>query len=107
MQAVAFARCLPRFRAGNSRLARIAMIAITTSNSISVKARFGFIRLTPPERRMDARRLIFETIPDKRPGGRPDNVRRQTEVGSGRARRRDGGRGLEGGIRPLPPRQKD
>ena len=32
-----FALCLARLKAGNNRLARMAMMAMTTSNSISVK----------------------------------------------------------------------
>src|SRR5689334_16081023 len=43
MQAMLRARSLARESAGSSRLARIAMIAITTSSSISVNPRFVFM----------------------------------------------------------------
>ena len=38
MQAIAWAFCLALLKAGNSIAARMAMMAITTSNSIKVKA---------------------------------------------------------------------
>ena len=41
IQAIAFARSFALLKAGKSIAARIAIIAITTSNSINVKAEFG------------------------------------------------------------------
>src|SRR6185437_2892186 len=47
-QLIAFALALARDKAGNSNAARIAMMAMTTSNSINVKARKLFSALLKP-----------------------------------------------------------
>src|SRR5207249_5131823 len=49
MHEVPFAASLARLTAGSKRAARMAMMAMTTSSSISVKARFEFILSKIPQ----------------------------------------------------------
>src|SRR4051794_40451381 len=49
MHLMALARSLAAFKAGRSRAAKIAMMAMTTSNSINVKAHIGRIRWVAAE----------------------------------------------------------